>query len=81
MYINKLTITSIFEKNKNLLQAINPEKERAIGLIKDRLDTRNGFFVGDNIPKRTKFQKCLLIIKIKLNHNIQQNLLLDKFKI
>lgn len=44
MYINKLTITSIFEKNKNLLQAINPEKERAIGLIKDRLDTRNGFF-------------------------------------
>lgn len=54
MYINKLTITSIFEKNKNLLQAINPEKERAIGLIKDRLDTRNGFFVGDNIPKRLK---------------------------
>ncbi len=54
MYINKLTITSIFEKNKNLLQAINPEKERAVGLIKDRLDTRNGFFVGDNIPKRLK---------------------------
>lgn len=54
MYINKLTITSIFEKNKNLLQAINPEKERAIGLIKDRLDTRNGFFLGDNIPKRLK---------------------------
>lgn len=44
MYINKLTITSIFEKNKNLLQAINPEKERAVRLIKDRLDTRNGFF-------------------------------------
>lgn len=54
MYINKLTITSIFEKNKNLLQAINPEKERAVGLIKDRLDSRNGFFVGDNIPKRLK---------------------------
>lgn len=54
MYINKLTITSIFEKNKNLLQAINPEKERAIGLIKDRLDTRNSFFLGDNIPKRLK---------------------------
>lgn len=55
MYINKLTITSIFEKNKNLLQAINPEKERAVGLIKDRLDTRNGFLVGlDRIPERLK---------------------------
>ena len=54
MYINKLTITSIFEKNKNLLQAINPEKERAVRLIKDRLDTRNGFFFFFNIPKRLK---------------------------
>ena len=54
MYINKLTITSIFEKNKNSLKAINPEKERAINLMKDRLNTRNGYLIGDDIPHRLK---------------------------
>ena len=54
MHINKLTITSIFEKNKMLLQVVNPKEERAIGLIKDRLNTRDGYLVGNDIPRRLK---------------------------
>lgn len=54
MYINKLTITSIFEKNKNLLQAINPEKERAIGLIKDRLASGDEIYAGEGLPSFMK---------------------------
>lgn len=58
MYINKVTITSIFEKNKILMKTkVNPDQELAVQYIKDRLNTRDGFLVGlDNIPKRLRKQ-------------------------
>lgn len=56
MEINKLTITSIYEKNKILMKTkVNPNQELAVQYMKDRLNARDGFLVGiDNVPKRLR---------------------------
>ncbi len=64
MYINRLTITSFYEKNKILMKTkINPDQELAVQYMKDRLNARDGFLVGlDRIPERLK--KKLQVPKI-----------------
>ena len=53
MYINKLTITSFYEKNKILMKTkINPDQELALQYIKDRVNARNEFII--NIPERLR---------------------------
>ncbi len=55
MYINKLTITSFYEKNKILMKTkINPDQELALQYIKDRVNARNEFII--NIPERLRKQ-------------------------
>ena len=55
MYINKLTITSFYEKNKILMKTkINPAQELALQYIKDRVNARNEFII--NIPERLRKQ-------------------------
>ena len=55
MYINKLTITSFYVKNKILMKTkINPDQELAHQYIKDRVNARNEFII--NIPERLRKQ-------------------------
>lgn len=56
MDINRLTITSFYEKNKILMRTkFNPDQELAVQYMKDRLGARDGFLVGiDNVPKRLR---------------------------
>ena len=55
MYINKLTITSFYVKNKILMKTkINPDQELALQYIKDRVNARNEFII--NIPERLRKQ-------------------------
>ena len=55
MYINKLTITSFYEKNKILMKTkINPDQELALQYIKYRVNARNEFII--NIPERLRKQ-------------------------
>ena len=55
MHINKLTITSFYEKNKILMKTkINPDQELALQYIKDRVNARNEFII--NIPERLRKQ-------------------------
>lgn len=56
METNKLTITSIYEKNKVLMKPkVNPNQELDVQYMKDRLNARDGFLVGiDSVPKRLR---------------------------
>ena len=53
MNISKLTITSIFpqyEKN-DIMKIIEPSTQRAADLINERLYARDGFYLGDGLPR------------------------------
>lgn len=53
MNISKLTITSIssqYEKN-NIMKIIKPSTQRAADLINERLYARDGFCLGDGLPR------------------------------
>ena len=53
MNISKLTITSICSqyKKNDIMKIIEPSTQRAADLINERLYARDGFYLGDGLPR------------------------------